>query len=427
MTETSYDLGSMDRTALLDRRRSELSLLLIAPAFVISFLILPQIYGWIVWGPAYLTEFQGRTLIFLVQNALANFMVIVSCLGLKERLDRKLASSLTRTVFVHGSMAFLVLVLHQFHSNQIMLLGVLGSCVLGPLFMFVDHLYRQPRVAVLEPGSGTCGIDLRCDIVLDPEQDLRHYDIVLTSELGELPPRWAATLTRAALSGTPVRHLAEYIEERHGFVSIDHFDVDHLPVGGLTSYVLRKRLIDIALVLGTLPITLPLLLLGMALIRLTMGAPIFFTQARTGLEGREFLMYKLRTMRPLTPTDKQRPAMGDLRITPVGRWLRKTRIDEIPQLLNVLRGDMSVIGPRPEWTLLSSQYSEDLPVYAYRHLVRPGITGWAQVRSGYAADLAETKIKVGYDLFYIKNLSFALDMQILVRTVWTVLSGRGAR
>ena len=117
----------------------------------------------------------------------------------------------------------------------------------------------------------------------------------------------------------------------------------------------------------------------------------------------------------------------DLRVSSVGRVLRRFRVDELPQLLNVLRGDMSIIGPRPEWTLLSEKYSQELPVYTYRHLVRPGITGWAQVRSGYASDLAETRTKVGYDLFYIKNLSFSLDIQILVRTVWTLISGGGAR
>lgn len=409
-------------------RGSELSLLLLVPALVIAFLILPQIYGWIVWGPLYIAEFKGEILSFLIQNAIANFLVMASSLRLKERLDRKLALSLTRVGFIHGGLAFLVLVLHQFHSNQIMLVGVVGSCLMGPLFMFIEHSQRRLQVAVMGPWIAEDNIDPQCERVLDPHQDLRHYDVLLTSEMGELSPVWAAALTRAALSGTPVRHLAEYIEERHGIVSIDHFDVDHLPLGGLTSYVLRKRLMDIALVLLTLPITLPLLLIGIVLVRLTMGAPAFFTQLRTGLEGREFLMYKLRTMRRLTSADEARTTVtGDSRITPVGRWLRKTRIDELPQLWNVLRGDMSVIGPRPEWTLLSAHYAQDLPVYVYRHLVRPGITGWAQVRGGYASDLAETRTKVGYDLFYIKNLSFALDMQILIRTAWTVVSGSGAR
>jgi lipopolysaccharide/colanic/teichoic acid biosynthesis glycosyltransferase len=381
-----------------------------------------------VWGPAYLDAFKGENLTFLLQNAIANFIVILSSLRLKERLDRKLSVSLTAVIVVHGGLAFLVLVLHQFHSNQIMLLGVAGSCVMGPLFMYIEHSQHRLRIAMIGPKTQTEKTDLQYERILDPNQDLRKYDVILTSEMGDLPPPWAAALTRTVLSGTPVRHLAEYMEERHGIVSIEHFDVDHLPLGGLASYVLRKRLMDIALVLATLPITVPLCLVGMGLVRMTMGRPVFFTQLRTGLEGREFVMYKLRTMRPLAPHDELRTTVaGDSRITAVGRWLRKTRIDELPQLLNVLKGDMSVVGPRPEWTLLSAQYATDLPVYVYRHLVRPGITGWAQVRGGYASDLAETRAKVGYDLFYIKNLSFALDMQILIRTAWTVVSGSGAR
>jgi lipopolysaccharide/colanic/teichoic acid biosynthesis glycosyltransferase len=381
-----------------------------------------------VWGPAYLDAFKGENLTFLFQNAIANFIVILSSLRIKERLDRKLSVSLTAAIVVHGGLAFLVLVLHQFHSNQIMLLGVAGSCVMGPLFMYIEHSQHRLRIAMIGPKTQSEKTDLQYERILDPNQDLRQYDVILTSEMGDLPPPWAAALTRTVLSGTPVRHLAEYMEERHGIVSIEHFDVDHLPLGGLASYVLRKRLMDIALVLATLPITVPLLLVGMGLVRLTMGSPVFFTQLRTGLEGREFVMYKLRTMRPLAPHDEQRTTVaGDSRITAVGRWLRKTRIDELPQLLNVLKGDMSVVGPRPEWTLLSAQYANDLPVYVYRHLVRPGITGWAQVRGGYASDLAETRTKVGYDLFYVKNLSFALDVQILIRTAWTVVSGSGAR
>lgn len=120
-------------------------------------------------------------------------------------------------------------------------------------------------------------------------------------------------------------------------------------------------------------------------------------------------------------------ALNTHRITRLGHFLRRYRIDELPQLWNVALGDMSIVGPRPEWHVLSTQYESEFQAFQYRHLVRPGITGWAQVRGGYASDLAETRVKVGYDLFYIKNFSFALDLQILVRTVWTLVSGSGAR
>jgi lipopolysaccharide/colanic/teichoic acid biosynthesis glycosyltransferase len=114
-------------------------------------------------------------------------------------------------------------------------------------------------------------------------------------------------------------------------------------------------------------------------------------------------------------------------VTPLGRILRRFRIDELPQLANVLRGEMSVIGPRPEWEPLAEAFERQEPKYAVRRLVRPGITGWAQVRAGPAADLAETRVKLAYDLFYLKNMSFALDLQILWRTGWTLLVGGGAR
>lgn len=407
----------------------ELALLLLAPAAVLCFLILPHIYGSIVFGPAYMAAFKGPVLTYMVMTAVANMLVIATSLGLKERLDRKLAMVLTRIIIIHGALAFIILISHRFHSNQVMLLAGAASLVLGPTFMFIEHRRRELRVAVLETGSEPIRErNEKFDYITNPAQDLRPYDVVLTPEMGALPNEWAIALTRATLSGTPVRHMAEFTEEADGIVSIDHFDTDHLPLGGLTSYRTRKRLTDIAMVLLTAPITLPLLLLGMLLIRTTMGSPVMFIQERTGLGGRPFRMYKLRTMRPAREGDGvQTTTTNDPRITRVGYWLRRTRIDELPQLLNVLQGDMSIIGPRPEWTILAESYTRDLPVYAYRHLVRPGITGWAQVRGGYAGDLAETRTKVGYDLFYIKNLSFSLDVQILGRTVWTLVSGSGAR
>src|SRR5439155_16227982 len=118
---------------------------------------------------------------------------------------------------------------------------------------------------------------------------------------------------------------------------------------------------------------------------------------------------------------------GDARVTRLGRFLRRFRIDEIPQLWNVALGDMSFIGPRPEQPALTHSYIREAPAFAYRQLVRPGISGWAQVRAGYAANLEETKVKLGYDLFYLKNFSLGLDLQIMLRTLWTLFAGGGVR
>jgi lipopolysaccharide/colanic/teichoic acid biosynthesis glycosyltransferase len=162
-------------------------------------------------------------------------------------------------------------------------------------------------------------------------------------------------------------------------------------------------------------------------ILITMGQPVLFTQRRIGKGGAPFTMYKLRTMAALGLVESRATVIRDPRITPLGKLLRRFRIDELPQLINVLRGEMSLIGPRPEQPLLTERYIVQMPAFSYRHLVKPGITGWAQVNAGYAANLAETKLKLEHDLFYIKNYSLALDLQILVRTLVTLAGGGGAR
>ena len=403
--------------------------ILLVGSLIVGLAIMPLIYSAVVYGHEFERAFRGVEFAHIMINATANAVIMAWALRLNNRLDRKLAGVLSRVVIVHGLLAFVILVTRQFHSNQVMLMAAGASAFLGAGVMALKHRVSRPRAALVGPWDPVIEkFQVDCDWIQDPRVNLSAYDVVLTNDIN-MSADWAAALTRAMLVGTPVRHLAEYLEENGGLVSIEHFDLDHIPASGLTSYRTRKRLMDIGLVLASLPVTVPLVLLGSALVLITTGRPVLFLQMRTGLGGTPFRMYKLRTMRNDTG-DGEAKATGhraDPRITPVGRWLRRTRIDELPQLWNVLIGDMSVIGPRPEWTILSERYARDLPVYSYRHLVRPGITGWAQVRSGYAADLAETRTKVGYDLFYIKNLSFSLDIQILLRTVLTLLTGSGAR
>ncbi|HQT55493.1 MAG TPA: sugar transferase, partial [Phenylobacterium sp.] len=146
------------------------------------------------------------------------------------------------------------------------------------------------------------------------------------------------------------------------------------------------------------------------------------------LGGVPFRMWKLRTMRPEHKGEVLRAAViGDSRVTPVGGILRRFRIDELPQFWNVLKGDMSLIGPRPEATPLHQEYLGKLPNYPYRYLVRPGITGWAQVNSPPSASADEARRKLTYDLFYVKKLSLFLDLRIVMKTFWTIISGGGVR
>jgi lipopolysaccharide/colanic/teichoic acid biosynthesis glycosyltransferase len=166
------------------------------------------------------------------------------------------------------------------------------------------------------------------------------------------------------------------------------------------------------------------------LIKRDSPGPILFTQERMGYQGVPFTVYKFRTMAGDNGEDELDDAItksDDERITDLGRFLRRTRIDELPQIFNILRGEMSWIGPRPEAAVLSKWYESELAFYRYRHIVRPGITGWAQVNQGHVAQVGEVLEKLHYDFYYIKHFSPWLDVLIVLRTIHTMVTGFGAR
>jgi len=169
-----------------------------------------------------------------------------------------------------------------------------------------------------------------------------------------------------------------------------------------------------------------LLLLAGLLIWLEDRGPVFFMQERSGWMGQTFRLYKLRSMRLQSPEQPpQWTIPGDQRITAIGQWLRRTRIDELPQLINVLRGEMSLIGPRPERPEFEHELEEKIPHYRKRHWMLPGLSGWAQVSAPYAASVEEAELKLSYDLYYIRHFSTAFDLLILAKTIKTVLKARG--
>jgi len=188
-----------------------------------------------------------------------------------------------------------------------------------------------------------------------------------------------------------------------------------------------KRLFDMAVSGFILLVGMPLwIVLGLA-VRLTSPGPAIYRQRRVGQHGKEFVMYKFRTMNAdaEAETGPVWARKDDPRYTALGRWLRKWRIDEIPQMWNVFKGDMSLVGPRPERPYFVQKFSPEIPLYNRRHRVKPGITGWAQVKWRYDASLEDVRQKVKYDLFYIENMSFRRDLQILFRTVYTAIRGAG--
>lgn len=189
-----------------------------------------------------------------------------------------------------------------------------------------------------------------------------------------------------------------------------------------------KRIIETLLVLSLMPLWLPVMLITGIIIKLESEGPMFFIQERVGQGNKDFKVYKLRSMCKDSEKDGAQFAQAnDMRITRVGHFIRKTRLDEIPQFINILKGDMSLIGPRPEQRAFVNQFEKEIPFYSYRHVVKPGISGWAQVVHGYAADAEDTKVKIEHDFYYIKHFSLWLDILIVVKTIKTILTGFGAR
>lgn len=238
-------------------------------------------------------------------------------------------------------------------------------------------------------------------------------------------------LLRVRLSGIPVEDAHALYEKLSGRILLNQLNPSQLIMGEGFSKTLfqrfAKRLQDVVISFTGLILTSPLMVLVAAAIWLESGRPIFFRQKRIGLHGKRFEILKFRSMRQQKQNDRASWAVsGDPRITKVGKIIRRFRIDEIPQFLNVLRGDMSLVGPRPEQPELVCVLEEQIPYYVERHSVRPGITGWAQVRSGYSSTIEAARTKLEYDLFYIKHLSVVFDAMIIFRTAQVVCTGSGA-
>jgi len=185
-----------------------------------------------------------------------------------------------------------------------------------------------------------------------------------------------------------------------------------------------KRLSDILLSGFALTAGAPLFLAIAIAVWIDDRGPVLFRQTRIGKNRVPFRLFKFRTMRPNDGKDAY-TKVGDLRITRIGKFLRASRLDELPQMLNVLRGDMSLIGPRAEWDKLVDRYEAAIPCYHFRHLVKPGITGWAQVNYPYGANIDDTLRKLEYDLYYIRHFSFLIDAAIVLKTIHIMLFGKG--
>jgi exopolysaccharide biosynthesis polyprenyl glycosylphosphotransferase len=260
----------------------------------------------------------------------------------------------------------------------------------------------------------------------------RYSGVVLAERLDHLDSDLLERLVRTQFQRTRVYTLESFYEAHWRHVPVYSIDpVWPLQMGFQLAqnspYHYLKRSFDIALSSALLVVSFPLMVFIAVAVWLGSGRPVFFQQARVGREGEPFTAYKFRTMRSNSSTEETDiyTRENDPRITPLGGSLRKLRLDEMPQLWNVLRGDMSLIGPRAEWTKCAERYEQKIPFYHFRHLVKPGITGWAQVNYPYGESDEDAIEKLKYDLYYIRHYSLKLDAMIVLKTVHTVLFGKG--
>jgi lipopolysaccharide/colanic/teichoic acid biosynthesis glycosyltransferase len=272
--------------------------------------------------------------------------------------------------------------------------------------------------------------------VLEPDGEspvsLPDREVTIAVDLrAVLSESMAQYLSSCDVAGYTIRPFSSIYEEHTGRVPLIHLTEGweiSAPLLEVARWLPGKRLFDVVFTGATAVLWVPLGLLVALYVKLMDSEFPIFRQERVGLNGNNFVMYKFRTMNLDAEKEGARFAVQhDPRLIRGGLFLRMSRLDEIPQLWNVLKGDMSLVGPRAEQVPFVSEFRKEIPFYDHRHMVRPGITGWAQVNYGYADDQAETIEKLTYDLYYIKHMSPVMDLRIFWKSIWTVLTGAGAR
>ncbi|HET7576029.1 MAG TPA: sugar transferase [Sphingomicrobium sp.] len=400
-------------------------------------LALAAILPWLARGPLLPGEpFEPSSLNSLAGNAAA--VVIAFWMRLSIEIYpgiRRSAVILPSALTGHG-VVVVWFMLTRFPYDRVGLAAgfLLHVALLYLLYVYAERKVRR-RIAVVPFGETHIveEIDSIDWLVLKRPRlgDTRACKAIVADFRADLPDAWEAFLADAALAGRIVYQVKQLSESLTGRVELEKLSENSfgslVPARG---YFYFKGFSDFLFALAILPLILPLMAAVAAAIRLESAGPVLFCQSRVGHAGKTITVYKFRTMRSADVENERDSAMtkdGDDRITSVGQWLRKLRLDELPQILNILKWEMSWIGPRPEAEILSAWYTSEIPFYRYRHVVKPGISGWAQVNQGHVAEVDEVHRKLQYDFYYIKYFSPWLDILILFRTVKTMLTGYGSR
>ena len=431
ITPVPTDRASRMAGSLLTRKRFQLAVSLALGA------LLPWVARFFLPGD----PFEAASINGLMGNAVAIIIAFWMRLSIETYPGIRRSFILLPAALTGHGLVILWFVLTRFPYDRLALTAgfLIHVVTLYAIYVYADRNIRR-RFAVVPYGATG---DLESIDTVDwirlkrpALKDARGTSAIVADFSAALPDKWEAFLADAALAGRIVYQVKQLSESLTGRVELEHLSENSfgslMPARG---YFYLKGLLDFCAALVMLPFALPVMALVAIAIRLDSPGPILFRQARVGQAGSSITVYKFRTMRVIgdeleVEEDERSAAMttaDDDRITRVGRFLRDRRLDEIPQIFNILMWNMSWIGPRPEAAILSSWYTKEIPFYRYRHVVKPGISGWAQVNQGHVADVGEVHRKLQYDFYYVKYFSPWLDILILFRTMKVMLSGFGAR
>lgn len=384
-------------------------------------------------------DYQYQALANVAIGAALATMLGADILARMSRFSELASANLIVPVFAATwGVLLLVLFLLRFEYARLLFVSSFVVCVVWYYATHAASIRRtRPRIGYAATlASRGLGQLLRERIewvpIERPDALIAGLDGLVLDFRAALDDSWQRAAAEAAIGGVSVYHIKQIEEMLTGQVAIEHLSENQF--GSMipgAAFVEVKLLFDrLTSVVALVILALPMLVVALA-IRFADPGPALFRQVRMGYRGRPFTVWKFRTMRRTTTADASLHAAmtqaDDDRVFALGRFLRRTRIDELPQIVNILAGQMSWIGPRPEALVLSRWYEQQIPFYRYRHIVRPGISGWAQTKQGHVHTDEDVAAKLRYDFYYIKYLSLSLDMLVAFKTVKTMLTGFGAR
>ncbi len=376
----------------------------------------------------------------LMKTGLYCFVGIIAAFELHRNLNQypgvEATSSLLTAFAISFATLLAILIMGRFPYSRLLLFTSYTVVVLWSMAINIaSGRRRKLTIGIVPGGDHSFMLDIqsvRWITLESPDQDTSAMHAVTADLRVDLAAEWDRWLADCALSGMPVYHTKHLFESLTGMVRLEHLSENSFgTLAPISAFMTFKHIVDWLIAAAALIVLAPLLALLAIIIRVDSPGAAIFRQTRIGYRGTPFTVYKFRTMRVASQAtsalDAAKTQSDDARITRIGAFLRRSRIDELPQIVNILKGEMSWIGPRPEARVLSEWYEGEIPFYRYRHIVRPGLTGWAQVNQGHVAEVDDVRYKLYFDFYYIKNYSPWIDILIVLKTIQTIMTGFGAK